>query len=220
MRAQSSVCCGIIIPNFAVGSRKCRKPEEIHVLWNTLISEGARCLSHCAWCYVKTITGCCWSFNRSQCVKHKVRTALISSSKSLPKAIYSTDHYQTQRTWVLWLQKNIFTSLEHSYKMLHCTKDGQQWFTLIPSVHIWPFSGRYLVPFFLLNDSKDVKYISALCRSWWQNITYDIAWSVLVNFNLHGESLSLVKFNTSPNNKMTKRQRLSKLGNLPEIKSD
>lgn len=40
-------------------------------------------------------------------------------------------------------RKNIFTSPERTYKMLHWTKDEREWSRLIPLVyrHIWPFSG-------------------------------------------------------------------------------
>lgn len=79
-------------------------------------------------------------------VKWQLLLDAFSFLKSLPKAIYSADHYQTQRAWVLWLQKNIFTSLDYSYKKLHWTKDGQQGFTLIAYVHLGPFSGSHLVP--------------------------------------------------------------------------
>lgn len=58
-----------------------------------------------------------------------------------PKAIYSIDHYQM--AFLLWLQKNIFTSPEHAYKMLHWTKEEQEWFRLMPLTysHLWTFSG-------------------------------------------------------------------------------
>lgn len=82
-----------------------------------------------------TITRHSWSFNCSHCMKHKMRTAFVSSPKSLPKAIYSTDHYQTQRAWLLWLQKNIFTPAEHTYQILHWAKEEQELFGQCTSVY-------------------------------------------------------------------------------------
>lgn len=73
-----------------------------------------------------------------------VCTAWFPLRSHYPKAIYSIDHYQTQRAFLLWLQKNIFTSPEHAYKMLHWTKEEQEWFRPMPLTygHLWPFSGN------------------------------------------------------------------------------
>lgn len=116
-----------------------------------------------------------------------------------PKAIYSTDHYQTQRAFVLWLPKNIFTSPEHAYKMLHWTKEEQT-----DASDVWPFMAIFRKPIrsiFIKWQQRNKMYLSLaqnlvaeIVSVLWrlQSVYFhDLARSDLINSKLYVDKVQL-----------------------------